>query len=203
MDFSLPSARRPASSSALWGVVLLWLCVVVVAAQTGLLAALGRLFMPGYAVLVALGIGLPVALYFALQGVRRRIDAIGLHRLTLMHIWRVPAALLFFYYGSRGELPPLFWILAGVGDLVAGCYAATLLWRRPTRALYRRIHRFGFFDFVVAVGTGLAFTLLGDPRMTLLTTLPMALVPLFGVGLSGASHIVALYELRRPMERPA
>jgi hypothetical protein len=33
--------------------------------------------------------------------------------------------------------------------------------------------------------------------MALLTILPMALIPLFGVGLSGASHIVALNALRR------
>ena len=92
-----------------------------------------------------------------------------------MHVWRVPAAMLFFYYGLRGELPALFWILAGVGDLMAGSLAATLLWRPHSVALYRRIHVFGFIDFVVAVGTGLTFTLLQDPRMTLLTTLPMHL----------------------------
>lgn len=35
--------------------------VVVAAAQTGALAALGRAFMPGYALLVAAGIALPAA----------------------------------------------------------------------------------------------------------------------------------------------
>ncbi len=146
--------------------------------------------MPAFALLVALGIGIPVVLYFTSRIVRRAVDAIGLRRLTLMHVWRIPAALLFFWYGLRGELPPLFWILAG-------SYAATLLWRRPSLDLYRRIHRFGFADFVTAVGCGLTFTLLQDPRMSLLTTLPMALIPLFGVGLSGASHIVALHALSK------
>jgi len=61
----------------------------------------------------------------------------------------------------------------------------------------RRIHVFGFADFICAVGTGLTFTLIGDPLMATLTTLPMALIPLFGVGISGASHIVALNALRR------
>jgi len=56
---------------------------------------------------------------------------------------------------------------------------------------------FGFADFICAVGTGLTFTLIGDPLMATLTTLPMALIPLFGVGISGASHIVALNALRR------
>ena len=188
-----PSTSR--IEPALWSAVALWLGSVVWASQSGVLSALGLRFMPGFALLVALGIGVPVAFYFALPAVRRAVDAIGLHRLTLMHIWRIPAALVFFYYGARGELPPLFWVLAGVGDFLAGCYAATLLWRPPSLALYRRIHRFGFADFVTAVGTGLTFTLLQDPRMSLLTTLPMALIPLFGVGLSGASHIVALHTL--------
>jgi hypothetical protein len=59
------------------------------------------------------------------------------------------------------------------------------------------MHRFGFADFVVAVGTGLAFTLLLDPRMAPITALPLALIPLFGVGISGATHIIAFDMLRR------
>lgn len=203
----IPSAQATAAPATLpttaMIAVALWLLAVVLAAQTGALAALGRAFMPGYAVLVALGIALPVAAYLVLPGVRRAVDAIGLHRLTLFHIWRIPAALLFFYFGLRGELPPLFWLLAGVGDLLAGLFAASMLWRPRTAANYRAVHRFGFADFLVAVGTGLAFTLLHDPRMALLTSLPMALIPLFGVGLSGASHIVALRLLREQPVSPA
>lgn len=187
----------PHHHAGIWAAIALWFIAVIGASTSGALGALGAWFMPGFAVLVALGIGLPVALYIWLPPVRRAVDAMGLHRLTLMHVWRIPAAMVFFYYGLRGELPPLFWILAGVGDLLAGSYAATLLWRKPSVPLYQKIHRFGFADFVSAVGTGLAFTLLQDPRMGLLTTLPMALIPLFGVGLSGASHIVALHMLAR------
>lgn len=192
---TITSPASATRSTALLAAVAVWAAGVVWASQSGLLQALGRTFMPGFAVLVALGIGLPVALYFAVGGVRRTVDAFGLYRLTLMHVWRIPAALVFFYYGVRGDLPPLFWLLAGIGDFLAGSFAATLLWRVPTPALCRRIHVFGFVDFAIAVGTGLTFTLLQDPRMALLTTLPMALIPLFGVGLSGASHIVALTRL--------
>ena len=177
--------------------ITLWATAVIAASQSGLLSALGRTFMPGFALLVALGIGVPVVLYFKWLSARSAVHAIGLHRLTLMHMWRIPAALMFFWYGLRGELPPLFWIVAGVGDFLAGALAATLLWREGTPSLYRRIHIFGFADFVTAVGLGLTFTLLDDPRMILLTTLPMALIPLFGVGLSGASHIIALTRLTK------
>lgn len=194
------SAARRGQSDSFWlltTTVLAWLIAVVWASLSGALEALAQSFMPAYAALVALGIVTPVVAYFRFQTARLAVDSVGLKALTLMHVWRIPAALLFFWYGARGELPLLFWVLAGVGDFAAGCFAATLLWRNPTPARLRRIHVFGFTDFVVAVGTGLTFTLIGDPRMALLTTLPMALVPLFGVGLSGASHIVALNALGR------
>lgn len=189
-----PSAR---DARILWLILTVWLFDVVWASSSGVLQRLGQHFMPAFALLVALGIGLPVVAYLVWPIVRRSVDAIGLHRLTLLHIWRIPAALMFFHYGVRGELPTAFWVLAGVGDLLAGCFAATLLWAQPTLSRYRRIHLFGFADFVIAVGTGLTFTLLQDPRMALLTTLPMVLIPLFGVGLSGASHIIALRLIAR------
>lgn len=173
-----------------------WFSAVVLASMGGVLAALGRAFMPGYAALVVVGILAPLALYLSAPRVRATIDAVGLRALTLMHIWRIPAAAVFFYYGLRGELPGPFWILAGVGDFLAGAFAVTLLFGKPSLARYGQIHRFGFLDFVIAVGSGLTFTLLGDPRMTLLTTLPMALIPLFGVGLSGASHLIAFSMIR-------
>lgn len=204
MNISPPSTAPVAHGRGrawLWAITVLWLAAVVAAERTGALAELGRRYMPGYAVLVALGIGLPTWAYFGVAAVRRAIDGIGLHALTLLHAWRIPAALLFFHYGLQGQLPPLFWILAGSGDLLAGAYALTVAGRRRSDDHYRRIHRFGFADFVVAVGTGLAYTLIGDPRMSVLATLPMALIPLFGVGLSGASHIVALHLLGRRSRR--
>jgi hypothetical protein len=174
-----------------------WAAAVVAASASGALGAMAKAFMPAYAGLVALGIAIPTALYFAAPAVRREVDAIGLRRLTLFHIWRIPAGALFLYYGATGGLPVLFALLAGFGDLFAGLFAATLIGRETTPERLRRIHVFGFADFVTAVGTGLTFTLLGDPLMATLTRLPMALIPLFGVGLSGASHIVALNALRR------
>lgn len=48
----------------------------------------------------------------------------------------------------------------------------------------------------MAVGTGLVFTLLNDSRMATIRELPMVLIPLFGVGISGASHLIAFSLLR-------
>ena len=178
-----------------------WMLTVVWLSVSGALARMAERFMPAFALLVALGIVTPVVVYRLVPAVRAAVDSLGLFWLTAFHLWRIPAALLFFAYGLQGQLPGPFWVLAGVGDLLAGAFAMTLLWRERTVERYRHIHLFGFADFVVAVGTGLTFTLLKDPRMALLTTLPMALIPLFGVGLSGASHLISLAMLRRGVRR--
>lgn len=175
-------------------VLAIWLAAVVIAAATGTLA---KLYMPLIAAIVAATIALPTLWYFVSSPFRAYVESIGHRRIVLFHTWRIPAALLFFWYGAQGELPPAFWILAGTGDFIAGAYALFLAIRPQNAATYLSFHRFGFADFVVAVGTGLVFTLLQDPRMALIATLPMALIPLFGVGISGASHIMAFDMLRR------
>lgn len=169
-----------------WGLLVTW------AAASG---SLQRFPLPSFAGLVALGILAPVALYAAWPAGREWVQSLGLLPMGLLHVWRVPAALLFFYYGAQGALPAPFWLLAGVGDFIAGVLAWRLLQRPADLAAHWRFHTFGFADFVVAVGTGLTYTLLQDPRMQLLATLPMALIPLFGVGLSGAAHLVGFHML--------
>jgi len=177
---------------AAWGTAVAW------AATTGLLA---QLHPPLIAALVAASIVLPSMAYFSSSSLQALAMRVGLRPLTLLHMWRVPAALMFFAYGVSGELPPLFWVLAGTGDLIAGLYAAGALRVNETLGYFRRFHRFGFADFVVAVGTGLAYTLLEDTRMAPIAQWPLALIPLFGVGLSGTAHLIAFDLLRRA--RPA
>ena len=48
---------------------------------------------------------------------------------------------------------------------------------------------------MVAVGTGLTFTVLGDPLMRTLLDTPMALIPLWGVPITGAISLLALHRL--------
>ena len=175
-------------------VLVLWAATIVGAAQSG---ALAQLYPPLIAAVVAATVVIPSVWYFSSRALQAYMDRIGHRRIVLFHTWRIPAALLFFWYGLQGQLPPLFWILAGTGDLIAGSYALWLSFKPETAARYRSFHIFGFTDFVVAVGTGLTYTLLLDPRMAPIATLPLALVPLFGVGISGATHLIAFDMLRR------
>jgi hypothetical protein len=188
----------PAAASARTGrrvaVVLgLWAGAVALASAAGWLAAVPTAVI---APLVVLGIALPSLAYALTPALRTWAAGIGLWWLTALHVWRIAAAGVFFWYGSQGRLPDLFVINAGWGDLAAGLLAlAVVLAPRAGRRSYAAVHLFGFADFVVAVGTGLTFTLLGDPLMATIREFPLALIPLFGVGVSGTVHVIAFHLL--------
>jgi hypothetical protein len=190
----LTSSERRRYAILLWSMAAAWFAAVVVGAQSGFFASL---WIPLIAGIVATSIVLPTLWYYASPKLRSFIEHIGHRRIMLMHAWRIPAALMFFWYGLQGQLPFWFWFLAGMGDFIAGSFALWLATKPESVARYRAFHRVGFADFVVAVGTGLTYTLLQDPLMAPIATLPLALIPLFGVGISGASHLMAFDMLRR------
>jgi hypothetical protein len=177
----------------LLSVLAIWGVAVCVAAETGVYAAMSALMI---APLIALGIVIPVIVYAMSERFRAYIAAIGLRSITAFHIWRIAAALVFFWYGANNLLPEAFVRNAGWGDFIAGSLALIVVMLPENRTSYLIFHIVGFADFVVAVGTGLALFLLNDSRMTAIQTLPMALIPLYGVGISGASHIMAFDLLR-------
>ncbi len=178
-----------------------WAGLVAMGASTNALSAVPP---PAIAALVALGIAAPTAGYFVWPDLRHWVERVGLRALTALHVWRIGAAILFFSYGSTGQLPAAFIGRAGWGDLVAGLAALVVVLLPMSRSRYVAVHLFGLADFLVAVGTGLYFTLALPGSMEPLRELPLALIPLFGVGLSGATHIMAFDLLRRSagMKRP-
>ncbi|WP_395068073.1 hypothetical protein [Paraburkholderia silvatlantica] len=186
--------QRNSGTRVLLSVLAVWGAAVVVAAGTGVYRAVYPLWLAG---LIALGIVAPVVVYGLSRGFRAYIETIGLRSLTAFHIWRIAAALVFFWYGAHDLLPEAFVRNAGWGDLIAGLLALGVTLLPKTRNRYLVFHLFGFADFVVAVGTGLTCFVLNDPRMSGIQTLPMALIPFYGVGISGASHLMAFDLLRR------
>jgi hypothetical protein len=110
---------------------------------------------------------------------------------------RIPAALFFFYCGNQHLLPETFVRNAAWGGLFAGLLVVPVLMLPSSRWKYWVFHLFGMTDFLTAVGTGLIFSLFQVPMMDAVTTYPVALIPLFGVGLSGESHIMSLDLLAR------
>lgn len=136
--------------------------------------------------MIAAGIVIPLLVVARSEVQRSVVRDLDLAHLTLLNVWRVPAAVAFFVVGAQGLLPRGFVTNAAWGDLAAGVLAGVVVLagtrlaaRRRVRA-YTAFHLFSFADFLVAVGTGLTFTVLGDPLMRTLLDTPMAPHPALG-----------------------
>jgi hypothetical protein len=134
----------------LLAIAALWAAAVVIGAETGIIA---KLYQPLIALIVALGIAAPALWYMLLPRPQRFTKSVGQRKIMALHIWRIPAALLFFWYGAQEMLPTPFWVLAGIGDFVAGSLAVYFLLQPPSAKRYWTFHLFGFADFLVTVGT--------------------------------------------------
>jgi len=89
--------------------------------------------------------------------------------------------------GTRAQLTVLPAICSDRGVGRFHCRVALGVTLMPeSRARYLVFEIFGLADFVAAVGTGLTMCLLHDPRMVTIETLLIALIPFYGVGVSGA-----------------
>ena len=191
---SLESPGFTGKSWTLAGILALWGIAVAVLAQTGVYR---EILAPFIGPIVAAGMVLPFVAYFSFAGFRRYIEAIGLRKLTAFHVWRTPAALLFFWYGAHDWLPEAFVRDAGWGDVGAGVFALIVTLLPQSRTRFLAFHIYGLADLALALGTGMTLTLHGDPRMAGILTLPMALIPLYAVGMLGATHLMAFDLLRR------
>ncbi len=168
--------------------LLIWGLGVTAASFFGLLKVIPQPFI---ALLVALGIVIPTVIYLTNDKFRGYIESLGLKKLTILHLWRIGAGAMFLFYGWQTILPETFVRNAGYGDIVVGLLVFVVLLLPESKAKYRVFHIVGMLDFIVAVGTGLTFTLLEVPLMQNLVELPIVLIPLYGVGISGATHIFA------------
>ena len=190
-----PATRRAVLRR--WAIgILVWGVAAAALSLSGALSRMPPLVPPA---LVVAGIAIPLLVVLRSPVQRAIVQRVNMAHLTWFNVWRVPAA-AFFALGSGGLLPPLF-VANARGDLLAGLAAplvilgaARLSARSKVRA-YLAFHLFSFGDFVLAVGTGLTLTVLGDPLMDTLLNTPMALVPLWGVPITGAISLLALHRL--------
>ncbi len=154
--------------------------------------------LPGIAfgIIVTLVFILLCTFYVKNHHFRKYMRSFSIESLTFIHLWRIIAAVLFIQYGVQQQLPQMFAVLAGYGDLIAGLMVPFVLYFRHKRSAFWIFNIIGFADFIVAVGTGLTFTFLGTSEMENIRLLPLALIPLFGVPISGLTHIVMFDKLR-------
>ena len=169
--------------------LLVWALAAAVAGYYGMFT---KLPFFGIAPLVVGGIAIPVIVYYLHENFRAYIQSIDLKHLTVFHFWRIPAGFAFLYYGSQNLLPETFVRNAGYGDLAVGFLVPVILMIKGGDGKYLAFHIFGLLDFVVAVGTGLTFTVSRVPSMDNIATFPIVLIPVFGVFVTGALSIMTL-----------
>jgi hypothetical protein len=123
--------------------------------------------------------------------------------LILLNLWRLVGA-VFLMLMASGQMPALWALPAGIGDVVVGATAPWIARGVETPQGRRRAILFnllGMLDLVLAVGLG-TMTSPGPlqvfhttPTSEMATRFPLALVPTFLVPLAWTLHVVSLWQL--------
>lgn len=195
--------RRIATVAA--AVIATWIAVSAALAATGAYQHGTRQAAPWFA--VAFGAGLAGALLASrLPSVRRILDTPSVaSRLVLPHTLRVEG-IVFLLLLAQHQLPAVFALPAGIGDIVTGL-SAPFVARRLARGTRTPgviwFTLFGVADLVAALSIGFLAGL-GPVRVfhgaasTLpLSQLPLALIPTVAVPAAIALHIVTYAQLRQ------
>lgn len=129
------------------------------------------------------------------ENFRQFCNSISLKAIALFHVWRIFAGWIFLAHSD--VLSETFINNAAYGDIIAGFFGLTVFVFGHTKLNYYIFNIIGLLDFIVAVGTGITLTLLGDNGIAALVHLPLIMIPLFGVPLSGFTHFIALTRLAK------
>jgi hypothetical protein len=123
--------------------------------------------------------------------------------LIRLNMWRLVGA-VFLILMADGQMPALWALPAGIGDVIVGVTAPWIARRVDApggRRLAILFNLFGMADLIVAVGLGI-MTSPGPtqvfhttPTSELATQFPLALVPTFLVPLAFMLHVVSLWQL--------
>jgi hypothetical protein len=161
--------------------------------------------------LIGLGVLIPIVVALALirrwPALRDAVQRIPQPALIRMQALRM-LGILFIFDMVRGQLPPIFAIPAGIGDVVVGAMAlavADVFARDPqvARPLAVSWNLLGLFDLVVAVSIGFFASttplrlIAATPATDLISVLPLVMVPVFAVPLFVVLHVVSLERLLR------
>jgi len=121
--------------------------------------------------------------------------------LTFIQSWRIGGH-VFLVLASAGLLPVLFAWPAGWGDFAIGVtapFAAIKLANAGRRSSFIRWQIMGMIDLVVAVTLGATAVLINPQGIptSIMTKLPMSMIPTFGVPLFFILHIICIQQARQ------
>jgi hypothetical protein len=123
--------------------------------------------------------------------------------LTLLNLWRL-VGVVFLLLMANGQMPALWALPAGIGDILIGATAPWISRHLDTPQGRRRAIIFnllGMADLVVAVGLGVMTSpgpgqvFVTTPTSELATHFPLVLVPAFLVPLAFVLHVISLWQL--------
>ena len=150
---------------------------------------------PIFGVCVVLILTTLIVLYFKNKSFQSFSNHISLKSIALFHSWRIFAGWIFLSFSN--QLPETFVNNAAYGDIIAGFLGLGVLIFGQTKLNYYIFNVLGLIDFFLAVGTGLYLTFTHDPKMESIIQLPLIIIPLFGVPISGYTHFISLYRLSK------
>lgn len=200
-------SARTSESAALTAIVA-GSGLTVWAIVRGVLGARGAFLQPEGNSVPPVGIALVTALIVVAVAVVGSADLRSLltnqQHLIRLNVWRLEG-IVFLVLMVNGQMPALWALPAGIGDILIG---ATAFWTahrldalngRRTAIAFNLL---GLADLVVAVALGMmtsrgpVHVFITTPTSELVTHFPLVLVPIFLVPLAFALHLVSLWQLR-------
>jgi hypothetical protein len=195
------SARESRIAVASGVVLAAWAIVMAMLGRRGFFEQGDPNSVPPIGITLALVLlGLAVCL-LASPSLRRLLT--NQRNLILLNLWRL-VGVVFLLLMANGQMPALWALPAGIGDVIVGAMAPSTA-RRVDRPQGRRraiiFTLIGMADLVVAVGLGVmtspgaAQVFHTTPTSELATRFPLVLVPTFLVPLAFVLHAVSLWQL--------
>jgi hypothetical protein len=213
MEIAMTNPSYPTAAPAsglrhplVWVILPIWFLGIMALVHQGLFMTNGR----GVPFPLAMAAVIPPLIYLlayqSFGGMRVWVAELDLAWVVGAQTWRVIGVVFLMLWGL-GELPTVFALTAGLGDLAVGVFALTVVlavtrkadgWQSKARVLFV----VGMADFVAAFGTailsgeGFPLRLAGEAPPLLMQQLPMAMIPAFGVPLFIILHLIAWQKLR-------
>jgi hypothetical protein len=193
--------KRPVCRWSLLLLVAGWFLLALFAGEIELLSILPGAAIPGIVLTLATGL---LATFWIWTPFRRCVECLDLRMLILPHLARL-VGIYFLYLHSKGHLPGQFAVPAGWGDIVAAV-GALLLLSVPSALKNKNVllvwNAAGLLDILFVVKTAASLVISNRDSMSVMTHLPLSLLPTMIVPLVIATHVIILVRVlkTRPLQ---
>jgi hypothetical protein len=180
-----------------------WAATVTMLGRRGAFAQPDGISVPPIGIALLAAFAMMVVAFSASAALRSLFT--NQQHLIRLNVWRL-LGVVFLLLMLDGQMPALWALPAGIGDIAVGATAfwvASRLGKPSGRRLAIAFNLFGLADLVVAVGLGM-MTNPGPlqvfqtvPTADLVTRFPLVLVPTFLVPLAFALHVISVTQFVR------